>query len=201
MLNALKLWKQATPFTDKNGCKGFVKEPKLQARKGSGTGQMGAAHSVVCVFGASAQSQQDTFWRGGHSMASRYRVRTATVTGTMCLRCGREGWQIPRESVSSSMSWCCMATTYRDPTFSKMQRPDACLSTLISYATKPPPHCTHFKGKSHGLDDCQLWKDALTASTTLFTTSSTSTLKTTGWRTMRELWLTVFRHLAKYTYM
>lgn len=93
MRNALKLWKQVTPSTGNNGRKDFVKKFKLQARKGSGVGQMGASHSVVCVFRASNPSQQEP--SGGEALHGLqvwladvpwYWVRMATVTGTMHLK-------------------------------------------------------------------------------------------------------------------
>lgn len=106
-----------------------------------------------------------------------YWLRTATVTGTMCLKRGVDRLadsQRPRQ-----LQGVLKLHGYR--TSGLLLRPDAearSLSIFLAYSIKPLPDCIHFKRKSHVSDTHQFWRDPFTALTTLFTISSTYTLKT-----------------------
>lgn len=169
--------------TDENGWKDSVQEPKLQIRQGSGIGQEGALRSGVHVFSASGQSQktlsreEGTPWPPVKINWYALVLRTATVTGVMCLSCGVD-------RLADSQRACELQGTLKlhgcrtSGLLLRWEAEARRLSILFSYSIKPLPDWTHFKRKSHVSDKHQLWRDTFTALTTLFTISSTCTLKT-----------------------
>lgn len=127
--NVFKLNRVIISFTDENGWKDSVQEPKLQIRQGSGIGQGRALRSGVHVFSASGQSQktlsreEGTPWPPVKINWYALVLRTATVTGIMCLSCGVD-WQTPREPVSSRVPWSSTAAAHLDSSFGEKQRLD-----------------------------------------------------------------------------
>ena len=71
----------------------------------------------------------------------------------------------------------------------------------MNCSIKLPLDCSRYTGMSHVLDKYQLWRHVYSTDYHIHNISCSGSLKTLWWTTVTGLWLwlTVFRHLAKYT--
>lgn len=188
--NVLTLWTQRSFPSEIIAERTLSRDPDLRP----GIAWAGATHAVVHVFGASGQPQQDTFWseRSWHALV----LGTATVAGTMCLGCG--GHALADSQRACQLQGGLKLHGYCPSGVHHQHDAEARgLSSLVPHSVTPLyalwREITRFRqtpvmeSSFYSTDHCS--------------TSPTYTLKTAGWRTMTELWLTVFRHLAKYTYV